>query len=253
MSPLAVVLWSQLAGTALLLTVTLLSRTTPVWSGMGWGVLAGVVGAVGLICFYSGLAAGAMSIVAPISGCGGVVPVLIAIVSGHPPDPVALTGMALACIGIVIVSVHPETDAHPSGRPMLAIGLALGSALGFGLFYVFLHRSGAGGFSALWAVLAARAGSVTFLTLIGLAGRRDIGWPGSRMLVIGMVGVFDMTANVLWLAATVHANLGVAGILGSLYPVTTVLLGWIVLSERLTWLQRGGVVCALAGVALVGQ
>jgi drug/metabolite transporter (DMT)-like permease len=59
-------------------------------------------------------------------------------------------------------------------------------------------------------------------------------------------------ANVLFAYATTMGNLGVVGVLGSLYPITTVLLARFVLAERLSGIQATGVALALTGVALLG-
>jgi drug/metabolite transporter (DMT)-like permease len=72
------------------------------------------------------------------------------------------------------------------------------------------------------------------------------------MLPIAAVGIADATANLIWLLAAMQGNLGVAAVLGSLYPVATVILGRVVLSERLSSIQGAGVALALVGVALVG-
>ena len=48
-----------------------------------------------------------------------------------------------------------------------------------------------------------------------------------------------------------HALLSLVSVLGSLYPVVTVLLAHVLLGERLTRTQQTGVVVALAGVAAI--
>jgi drug/metabolite transporter (DMT)-like permease len=77
-------------------------------------------------------------------------------------------------------------------------------------------------------------------------------WPGRRIGLVVLAGVLDTTANVLFAYASTLGNLGVVGVLGSLYPVATVLLARFVLAERLSGLQAVGVLLALAGVALLG-
>lgn len=47
--------------------------------------------------------------------------------------------------------------------------------------------------------------------------------------------------------------LSVAGVLGSLYPASTVLLARIVYGERLRPIQRVGLAVAVVGVGLVGS
>jgi len=138
-----------------------------------------------------------------------------------------------------------------SAEPSIIIGLAALSALGFGMFFVLLQHAGSGT-SALWPVVGARVGSLALLLAIVLAGRRPLPWPGARMLPIAGVGLADATANTLWLLAATGSNLGVAAVLGSLYPVATVVLGRFVLSERLSSMQGAGVALALVGIALVG-
>jgi drug/metabolite transporter (DMT)-like permease len=80
-----------------------------------------------------------------------------------------------------------------------------------------------------------------------------------RTLVVGRVelpglaaiGVLDTAANALFAFASRQGLVALVGILGSLYPVVTILLARGVLGERLVALQWGGVTLALAGVALI--
>src|SRR5262245_5357930 len=63
---LTVAFWSHLAGGAALFLVLAIRGEPAPGPALLWGVAAGVIGAVGLIFFYRGLAEGAMSVVAPI-------------------------------------------------------------------------------------------------------------------------------------------------------------------------------------------
>ena len=57
---MAVVVWSQLAGLALLApAVVLLSESAPVARDLGWGAAAGVGGGIGVILLYRGWRSGA--------------------------------------------------------------------------------------------------------------------------------------------------------------------------------------------------
>jgi drug/metabolite transporter (DMT)-like permease len=270
-----VVIWSQLAGSLLIVSALVATAQHPVGSSIGWGAVSGIFGGIGLLCFYRGLAVGAMSVVAPVSACGAVIPVLVALLGGHVPTPIAGAGIAAAITGILLVSLRQDVALHPGGRPGLTLILALGAAGGFGLFFVFLHQGSQGpGASPLWAVAGARGSSVVVIAVL-MAGRaafaytrplarsgdraaRDTRkspggaiWPGRRLPLLALVGIMDTSANLLFAYASIQGNFGIAAVLGSMYPVATVLLGRIVLAERLGRLQNAGVGLALAGVALL--
>ena len=64
------------------------SRPPARLAGPAWGLSAGLVGGLGLIIFYTGLAAGPMSVVAPISGLvSTVLQVAVALAGASGLDP----------------------------------------------------------------------------------------------------------------------------------------------------------------------
>lgn len=249
---LAVTVWSQLAGSVVLVAVLATSGQWPTAAGLAWGALAGLCGGTALVLFYRGMAEGVMSIVAPVSACGAAVPVLVAFARGEWPGPLAAAGILAAAVGVVLVS-RPARGGHGGRLPLRLFGHALGAALGFGLFFVFVDvAASVPGGTPLWAIAGVRAGSLTWLVGIAAVARRPLVWPGRRIGLVATAGVLDTTANVLFAYASTLGNLGVVGVLGSLYPVATVLLARFVLSERLSGSQAAGMVLALTGVALLG-
>jgi drug/metabolite transporter (DMT)-like permease len=236
LAALAVVLWGQVAGALLLAAALALQGRPPTAAALAWGFAAGAAGGSALLLFYRGLAEGAMSVVAPVAACGALVPVV-----------------AAAVTGVVLVSRSPDPGQHPGGRPERVLALALGAALGFGLYLVLVDAGTATpGASPLWVVAGGRAGSLLLLSVIALTGRRSrAGWPGRRAGAVALVGVADTTANLLFALAATTGNLAVVGVLGSLYPVATVLLARVLLRERLSTGQNAGVVLALTGVGLL--
>lgn len=244
-------LWSQVAGAVALALVVALSGQTTTPEAVGWGAVAGIFGGLGLLCFYRGLAIGPMSVVAPVAACGAGVPVVAAFALGQAPDPLALLGIAAALVGIVLVSMPGKGEHADAADPRAGLAVALGAALSFGLFFVFLDRGADAGGPPLWVVAGARIGSLALLALIVLLGRQPLTWPGRRIGALTLIGIVDTTANVLFTYAAASGNLGVVSVLGSLYPVATVLLARIVLAERLNRPQTAGVAVALAGVGLM--
>ena len=71
-------------------------------------------------------------------------------------------------------------------------------------------------------------------------------------LPLAAIGLLDVGAVGLFAFATTAGLLSQVGVLGSLYPVITILLARVVLRERLDALQRAGTVGVLAGAVLIG-
>jgi uncharacterized membrane protein len=84
-SPVAVALWSQLAGAAALLVMLALSGQRPEASGIAWGAASGVVAAVGVLLFYRALAIGPTSVISPVVASGVAIPVLVGVLGGEQP------------------------------------------------------------------------------------------------------------------------------------------------------------------------
>ena len=208
---------------------------------------AGVAGVVGLGALYRGLAVGAMGIVAPISAASPLVPLAVDAARGTTPAALQWAGIALVLTGIVTLSREPSSAGDR--RLAAGVGLALVAALGFGLFVVGLD-AGADE-SAPWAVVAARAASVSIAVVAALAMSVSLRPPRRLLPLLVGIGVFDTAANVFVAFATTHGSAGIVAVLSALYPVVTVVLARIVLAERLSSARRVGGVVAIAGAVLV--
>jgi drug/metabolite transporter (DMT)-like permease len=191
-----------------------------------WAAATGGLGVVGLMCFYRALAIGTMSIVAPISATGTVIPVAVGLASGERPSTLQIGGMVLAIAGVILAArdaAEPGTEAHRTGRA--AVLLALIAALGFGSYFVGVHQAQETA-DTTWVLLAARGPEV--LILLAIAAFARPGMPSSRgaLIPILAIGFFDLRANLLFARAVLH--------------------------ERLTRAQDLGVVITLAGVVVLG-
>src|SRR5512142_2836601 len=82
MSALGVMAVSQPFGLAALAVIVVVRGTGPPGPEVAWAVLAAVLGTSGLVAFYRGMAAGAMSVVAPIAAVAAGVPVVWGLTQG---------------------------------------------------------------------------------------------------------------------------------------------------------------------------
>ena len=211
------------------------------------GLLAGVGGAIGLSAFYKALAVGTMSIVSPVAACGAVVPFSLALARGERPSAWAVGGAVVALAGAVLASA---AEGRASGDRRLGALLAVVAAIAIGLFAYFLGLGGKHG-DPFGALLGARVGSLSLLVVGALALRAPLAPRRDLLPAVALVGLLDSSANALFVFAGRDGYLSVVSVLGSLYPVVTLLAAHVVLSERITRVQRGGVALALVGVCVV--
>ena len=246
-SLLSVLLISQGVGLAGMLVVATLIGGTPTGADLGYGALAGLAGLAGVAMLYRGLASGTMSLVAPITGVVAVVvPIVVGVGGGERPAVLQYAGIVVAVIAVALLSGGGTRSAR-LGRGTLL--LALGAGLGFGLFYVGIARTSMS--ADLWPLVAARGASVAVLLTASAATRRLPSFGAANPLVIVGAGVFDVSANALYLLAVHGGLLSIVAVLVSLYPVSTVLCSMVVLAERLRAPQVAGVGAALVAVALI--
>ena len=254
---LTVLLLADSAGVIVALAAAAMSPGPVRLAGLIWGVSAGLVGGLGLIIFYIGLATGPMSVVAPVSGLvSTVLPVAVALAEGERPGTGVYAGALLCLVAIVMASSAGGTgtgtgSAPRSGRGR-AIGYGLVSGASFGLFFLLIRNAGQSG--ELWPVAAGRVGELAGVLIAAAVLRR--GLPsretnGRLLLVAAGAGVIDVVANLCYVAATRTGMFGLAVVLASLYPGITVLLARVVLGERLRWVQRTGLALAAIGILLV--
>jgi uncharacterized membrane protein len=208
-APVLLVLYSQALQCVVLLMVVVAVRQPYSGAGLGWGAVAGAVGAAGLVAYYQALATGQTAIIAPLASSGAVLPLLVDLAGGERPGALALAGLVLVLVGIAVTSLAaaaeedeevpapaPTWHGPPAPRrraavprPPLPVLLALVAAVCFGLFFVGVDPGGeAAGGSVLWVALGVQVGALptTLAGALSARGRRlgfddpALLWPAER-------------------------------------------------------------------------
>ena len=214
------------------------------------GAIAGASGTFSFICFYRALSIGVMSVVAPTTAVvSAAIPATFGFARG---DDLSLTtgiGIGAALLAIVLVTRRRPLHDDDASTHRLALILAITAGMGFSLFFLALAETNDD--SGMWPLVIARLVSAPVVCAIAwkVTGRV---WPvdaTTRRLAVA-TGVTEMIANGLLLIA-LRRELAVASVFGSLYPVSTVLLAWVVLRERVSRTQLVGVGLAVGALILV--
>lgn len=232
------------------------------------GLWSGLIGGLALVLLYEALALGKMGLSAAIAGLlTAAIPVIYSFLTDGLPQPLQLTGFALAGIAIWLIAAAPGGKAHPRGLLLAAL-----AGIGFGVFFILLKLAGKSG--VVWPLLYARLASFALTTVIYAATvllRRKSPQPATGaarptsatatelrpllapmfLLLVALSCVFDTGGNLLYTMATRVGRLDVAAVLSSLYPAGTILLAAWLLKERSTRTQTLGMALALGAVVLI--
>lgn len=233
---------------ALAIAMIVWPEGTARWSDIGWGVCGGAAGGLGLSFFYPALAAGPMSVVAPVTAlCSAALPLVVGVGLGDRPGALAWMGLVVALPAIGLVARERNDEHRSAARSTLVSSLIAGT--GFGLFFVFLSAAENG--SGLWPLVGSRVGSLSFVGGMIVLRRRTFRISKGSWPAISVAGVGDIGANALYLVALSRGLLSIVAVIGSMYPASTVVLARIWLGERMARAQIIGLLLAAVALALV--
>jgi len=236
--------WSMLIGASLLIIGLFIVPADHVTAAdVLWGALAGIAGLAGLMILYATLAAGTMSVVAPISGAtSAIVPVLFDLSQGSTLTSRQWLGVALGVAAVLLVGMQRGTsDASPR-----IVGQAVAAGALFGLFFIALSQASSE--SGLWPLAGARAASIPLAFLLAFAAKALAPPMGRDLGLLGAIGGLDMSATIAIALAIQTGPLGVNAVLSSLYPVVTAMAAIVILRERPNAVQTAGVALAVGAI-----
>ena len=114
--------WLAISGDPLPPLATLVDATLA-----GFGLM------IALLAFFQAMVIGTISIVAPISATGVVIPIVAGLVRGDRPSAAQIAGIAAGVVGVALASRVPGERRRPGDES--GLGLALVAALGGGVFF----------------------------------------------------------------------------------------------------------------------
>jgi drug/metabolite transporter (DMT)-like permease len=252
-SPYRVLFLAEIAGfipfTALAL---FLREPLPSIAVMLLGAGASLVGLAGLLFLYRALAEGQMTIAAPVSALfAALLPVIFGFFTLGVPSPATLSAFGLAFLAVWFISQTNGANLRfplEGLRSLADLRLPLLSGFFFGLYFIVLHQATLHAF--FWPLAAGRFAGGLVLGLYAFITRQPAMPPRDLWGFALLNGVIDISGNAFYVLAAQTGRIDVAAVLSALYPASTVLLAWIFLKERMTWLQTFGVILAFAAIIL---
>jgi drug/metabolite transporter (DMT)-like permease len=237
---------SHVGGLALVLALALSTHAVfPPTASVYWALLSGACGGAALSLFYGALSSGKMGLTAAIAAVvGAAIPAAVGIFVDGLPGRLALTGFALAAVGIWLIARPDEGGLSAKG---LATAVICG--VGFACFYIFIKQ--AGNISAFWGGVCSRFAALVTVAVMVLIGGHIQRMDATRVGMGLLAGMLDISGTVCFIRATQTGRLDAAVMLTSLYPAVTVILARIFLREHFTRWKLVGMLAALAAVPLI--
>jgi len=213
-------------------------------------IIGGALGSLGLLILYYSLTKGQMSIAAPVSALfAAVLPVIVGAITEGFPKPLQLLGFAIALAAVWLISRGNQTESFRL-QHLADLRLPILAGVGFGCYFIFIHKATQGSDSVLWTMIVSRVAGTLLLLLVVLIRREPIAIPRSVWNVVFFNATLDVAGNFFYILASQIGRLDIAAVLSSLYPGSTVLLAWFLLKERIAFKQWLGIAAALIAILL---
>jgi drug/metabolite transporter (DMT)-like permease len=240
-----VLIFGSMAGFALMVILALVwGESFPDARSIGWGLAAGSVGMIGLAALYHGLSRGHAGVVAPVSTVlAQAIPVIYFSLGIGLPKPTQLLGFGLALVGGFLISRGVETSISRAALPLGVL-----SGFGFGSFFVVISWTGEA--NVFGSLAAARVATISTCLLMLLLQRDRLAMAAASPAAF-LSGVLDAIGNALYMIAKQFTRPDVAVVLGSLYPVSTIVLSRLIYKERISRLQAFGIALCAVAVAFI--
>jgi len=231
---------------ALLAAALIIGEPLPQLVDVGWGLVGGAAGALGIVTFYRALAEGSAAVVSPTAAVvGAAIPIVAGAILEGPPGGVQLLGIAVGLVGIWLVSRSPQGSRAEARRDL---SRALLAGVCFGAFFICLAQVSQG--SVFVPLVAAKAAALA--VSIAILARRGSLVPLMRPHPWALAaGVLDAAGNVFYVLARQLSRLDVAAVLVSMYPALTVMLARGLLKQPVSGGQWTGIGLCLVSVALI--
>lgn len=250
-SVLNVVAISETVGLFLTVGLALVtSEPFPPLRGILFGVLAGLLGAIGLAAFYRTLASGLMGIQAPLTALlSALFPVAFGMATQGVPHIPQLLGIVLALGAVILISLPQDANL-----PTPNLFLPMVAGCGFGGFLIMTKQAGEIGL--FWILSASHAASLLVMLSIMMlgVGHGSLKSPAaffSQWRLNCTTGIADGIASYIFVMATRTGRLDVSSAIASLAAGVDVLLAFVILKERFGRTQKLGIAFCLIAITLL--
>jgi drug/metabolite transporter (DMT)-like permease len=244
----SVVAWTMLVGLVITLPFVIASGIPTAASGanIGWLLATGVGYVSGLVLAAFAYRVGKVGVITPILATEGALAAVIASILGESIAPLVAFLLLLIVGGVVLAAIAPDPAPLDHERPVVAVLLATGGAVVFG---ISLYAAGrlSGDLPISWVLLPARLVGVLALT-IPLALTRRLNLTRRTAPLVAGMGVLEVVGFTSF-AIGAQYQVAITSVLASQFAPIAAIMAFLLFKERLGRLQITGVAIIVVGVA----
>ncbi|MBK9738043.1 MAG: DMT family transporter [Actinobacteria bacterium] len=244
----SVVAWTMLVGLVITLPFVIASGIPTAASGanIGWLLATGVGNVSGLVLAAFAYRVGKVGVITPILATEGALAAVIASILGESIAPLVAFLLLLIVGGVVLAAIAPDPAPLDHERPVVAVLLATGGAVVFG---ISLYAAGrlSGDLPISWVLLPARLVGVLALT-IPLALTRRLNLTRRTAPLVAGMGVLEVVGFTSF-AIGAQYQVAITSVLASQFAPIAAIMAFLLFKERLGRLQITGVAIIVVGVA----
>jgi drug/metabolite transporter (DMT)-like permease len=204
----------------------------------------GILSLAGYLVGFSAFQKGKLTIVAPTIACEGAVAAVFAILLGESIDTRVLLLLPFAVIGVVLAAMGTSEAGQSSG----ALRAAFAALIWGGILTMAAPVADEVG--VIWGFVLVRVVALLFALPIGIkmgvTANARFDWKN-----VAAWGIGDSVASLLFVAAADRGPVAVAGVLAAQFATVGVIVGMVVLKERLRARQWVGIVTVIAAVTAI--
>ncbi len=253
-NPIKLTFWYFVISTIILAVIALMFFKVPSISATEAALLAvaSVLSVAGLFAFFKSLEKGKLAIVAPISGSWSIITVLVGVL--FLKENLSLLqglGVLATIIGTTLTSFKLK-GILKTGFHSLVSGAeyAMAAMLIWGAFYSLIGVLSKG-MGWLYPIMIVGIGSCIILFASSSANKTKINFPASLSMMLIVWSVITVIALASYSVGTSHGYVSVVGPIAAASPFIAVILGVLLLKEKLASNQIIGIALILLGIIAI--
>lgn len=242
---MAAAFWTYPLGLAIVLPIAIATGPPddPVSRGTLYGAAGGALSVVGLALAFRAGGEGHAGLASSVVALEGAWAALIAFGVGVDElAPRALLVLPAIAAGLLLLARRDPAG----GRLVRPLAFALGSGGCFGVATIgFAEGADANG--PYWQTALIRVVGSSFVVVLVLLRRLET--PRPAALPIAAIAATEVVGTITYLVAVQRIGIGVTAVIASQFGLVVLVLGWLLLHERLTRRQALGAALICGGVA----